>query len=202
MNIYAKLKNGELEYAPFEYRTESGGIIVNFNKNVNLMKAYGYKEVVDVRPSHNADTQYLQISEYFESESQITVVYRICEIEDVGKEPTLRDRVDSLEKMDVDLVATTWEMDFRICEVEWYLEDTIMASNEISNIKKLKLTGGNAMALSRFEQAKIMILGGAYNRTTLERQLKRYLEKGEIAQSEFDTLISMMDAKEMVTEEI
>ena len=57
------------------------------------------------------------------------------------------------------------------------------------------------MALTKFEQAQIMILGGAYNRVTLTRQLDRYLEKKVITQVEYDELISLMDAKELVTGE-
>ena len=69
----------------------------------------------------------------------------------------------------------------------------------VAKTMNLKL-GGNTMALSRFEQAKIMILGGAYNRETLERQLKRYYEKGDLTKDEYETLIALMDAKELVTE--
>ena len=57
------------------------------------------------------------------------------------------------------------------------------------------------MTLSRYEQAKIMILGGAYDKETLTRQLTRYLEKKLITQSEYDELISLMEAKELVTGE-
>ena len=54
------------------------------------------------------------------------------------------------------------------------------------------------MALSRFEQAKIMILGGAYNDATLRKQLATYLSRGIINQEEYDELMSMMDARLLV----
>ena len=57
------------------------------------------------------------------------------------------------------------------------------------------------MALSRFEQAKIMILGGVYNKETLTRQLDTYLKRGYLTQVEYDELISLMEAKELVTGE-
>lgn len=104
-----------------------------------------------------------------------------------------------LSEMDTNIISTNWDMDYRISEVEWLLEDALPVK---LNINTLNLRGGNTMALSRFEQAKIMILGDAYNREILEKQLRRYLEKGQITQEEFDTLISMMDAKEMVSDEI
>ena len=52
------------------------------------------------------------------------------------------------------------------------------------------------MALSRFEQAKIIILGDAYYRPTFQKQLETYLKRNYLTQEEFDTLISMMDARE------
>ena len=54
------------------------------------------------------------------------------------------------------------------------------------------------MALSRYEQAKIMILGGVYNDTTLRKQLKTYLDRRYLTQEEYDELISLMDARELV----
>jgi len=57
------------------------------------------------------------------------------------------------------------------------------------------------MALSKFEQAKIIIMSGDYDRATLEGQLSKYLKRNIIAQDEYDTLISMMDAKEIVVGE-
>ena len=46
-----------------------------------------------------------------------------------------------------------------------------------------------------------MILGGAYVRETLERQLTTYLRRGYLTQTEYDELIALMDARELVTEE-
>lgn len=125
------------------------------------------------------------------------------EVEDVVEElepiqpPTIEERLLKLENTDIDIIATNWDMDFRICEIEWLLEDNIMSVS----IDKFNLKGGNSMALSRYEQAKIMILGGAYDKETLTRQLTRYLEKKIITQQEYDELIALMDAKELVVGE-
>ena len=111
--------------------------------------------------------------------------------------PTIEERLLKLENADIDIIATNWDMDFRICEIEWLLEDNIMSVS----IDKFNLKGGNSMALSRFDQAKIMILGGAYDKETLTRQLTRYLERGYLTKTEYDELISMMEAKELVVGE-
>ena len=122
------------------------------------------------------------------------------EVEDVIEElepiqpPTIEERLLKLENADIDIIATNWDMDFRICEIEWLLEDNIMSVS----IDKFNLKGGNSMALSRYEQAKIMILGGVYNDTTLRKQLKTYLDRRYLTQEEYDELISLMDARELV----
>lgn len=109
--------------------------------------------------------------------------------------PTIEERLLKLENADIDIIATNWDMDFRICEIEWLLEDNIMSVS----IDKFNLKGGNSMALSRFEQAKIIILGGEYDKVTLTKQLTRYLERGYLTKTEYDELISMMEAKELVS---
>ena len=122
------------------------------------------------------------------------------EVEDVIEElepiqlPTIEERLLKLENADIDIIATNWDMDFRICEIEWLLEDNIMSVS----IDKFNLKGGNSMALSRYEQAKIMILGGVYNDTTLRKQLKTYLDRRYLTQEEYNELISLMDARELV----
>ena len=122
------------------------------------------------------------------------------EVEDVIEElepiqlPTIEERLLKLENADIDIIATNWDMDFRICEIEWLLEDNIMSVS----IDTFNLKGGNSMSLSRYEQAKIMILGGLYNDTTLRRQLKTYLDRKYLTQEEYDELISLMDARELV----
>ena len=130
------------------------------------------------------------------------------EVEDVIEElepiqlPTIEERLLKLENADIDIIATNWDMDFRICEIEWLLEDNIMSVSEDNimpvSIDTFNLKGGDSMSLSRYEQAKIMILGGVYNDTTLRKQLKTYLDKRYLTQEEYNELISLMDARELV----
>ena len=47
-----------------------------------------------------------------------------------------------------------------------------------------------------------MIVGGSYNKVTLTKQLTTYLNRGYISQKEYDELIALMEAKELVMEEI
>ena len=199
---YGILINNELEYAQSRYTTDEGQLIVNFDKNIEVMAQHGFKIVVDEKPEYNKDLQSLSIVGYEETDDSITIIYEVLNTPEPKPTPTLEDRVISLESNSLDIVATTWDMDYRVCEIEWALEDSgILAVAQVAQAFNLKSKGVGTMALSRYEQAKIMILGGAYVRETLERQLTTYLKRGYLTKEEYDELIALMDARELVTEE-
>ena len=199
---YGILINNELEYAQSRYTTDEGQLIVNFDKNIDVMAQHGFKIVVDEKPEYNKDLQSLSIVGYEETVDSITIVYEVLNTPEPKPTPTLEERVISLESNSLDIVATTWDMDYRVCEIEWVLEDSgILVATQVAQTFNLKSKGVGTMALSRYEQAKIMILGGAYVRETLERQLTTYLRRGYLTQAEYDELIALMDARELVTEE-
>ena len=199
---YGILINNELEYAQSRYTTDEGQLIVNFDKNIEVMVQHGFKIVVDEKPEYNKDLQSLSIVGYEETDDSITIVYEVLNTPEPKPTPTLEERVISLESNSLDIVATAWDMDYRVCEIEWALEDSgILVVAQVAQAFNLKNKGVGTMALSRYEQAKIMILGGAYVRETLERQLTTYLRRGYLTQTEYDELIALMDARELVTEE-
>ena len=199
---YGILINNELEYAQSRYTTDEGQLIVNFDKNIEVMVQHGFKIVVDEKPEYNKDLQSLSIVGYEETDDSITIIYEVLNTPEPKPTPTLEERVISLESNSLDIVATTWDMDYRVCEIEWALEDSgILVVAQAAQTFNLKNKGVGTMALSRYEQAKIMILGGAYVRETLERQLTTYLRRGYLTQAEYDELIALMDARELVTEE-
>ena len=199
---YGILINNELEYAQSRYTTDEGQLIVNFDKNIEVMAQHGFKIVVDEKPEYNKDLQSLSIVGYEETDDSITIVYEVLNTPEPKPTPTLEERVISLESNSLDIVATTWDMDYRVCEIEWALEDSgILVVAQAAQAFNLKSKGVGTMALSRYEQAKIMILGGAYVRETLERQLTTYLKRGYLTKEEYDELIALMDARELVTEE-
>ena len=199
---YGILINNELEYAQSRYTTDEGQLIVNFDKNIEVMVQHGFKIVVDEKPEYNKDLQSLSIVGYEETDDSITIIYEVLNTPEPKATPTLEERVISLESNSLDIVATTWDMDYRVCEIEWALEGSgILVVAQAAQAFNLKNKGVGTMALSRYEQAKIMILGGAYVRETLERQLTTYLRRGYLTQAEYDELIALMDARELVTEE-
>lgn len=134
---------------------------------------------------------------------EIEVPNIVEELEPI-QSPTIEERLLKLENADIDIIATNWDMDFRICEVEWTLEDLgigqeVATLSLENNIKNMKGSVSN-MALTRFEQAKIMIVGGVYNKETLTRQLTTYLNRGYLTQEEYDELIALMEARDLVVE--
>lgn len=179
-------------------------IIKKHNKNINLKTFEG--------TTHITSDNYLlpTLSCKVPSNVQALVMSLKEENEELARELKntnleLEEKTTQLEEMDTDLVATAWDMDFRVCELEWLLEDVIGESAVMSlNIEKNTKVkrGENNMALSRYEQAKIMIVGGSYNKITLTKQLTTYLNRGYISQEEYDELIALMEAKELVMEEI
>lgn len=191
---YAKVVNGALIEAPKSYKLEDGRLILNFNLDADLMKAHGFKPVKRNEPTFDKETQTLVVLDFEDNEDVIVINYGVS-----SKGKTLNNRVSSLEDNSVNLIATTWDMDYRVCEIEWALEDSgILIAAQVAQAFNLKSRGVDTMALSRYEQAKIMILGGVYVRETLERQLTTYLKRGYLTKEEYDELIALMDAQELV----
>lgn len=54
------------------------------------------------------------------------------------------------------------------------------------------------MAMTVFQQAQTLILAGKYDRDDMEYKLTRYLDKKRITKAEYDELIALMDAQELV----
>lgn len=91
--------------------------------------------------------------------------------------------------MDLDLMSQQFDLDFRIFEIEATLDIPTQINIKGAN---------NNMALSIYIQAQTLILAGKYDREDMEYKLKRYLDRNRITKAEYDELISMMDAQELV----
>ena len=93
--MYAKLENNKLVYAPRNFKDEN--IILNFNKNTSLMKQYGFKEVIDIKPEYDNTTHYISVSGYVENENNIIINYVVNVIEE-NQEPTLEEQIAELKE--------------------------------------------------------------------------------------------------------
>ena len=77
---YGVLLDGQLIYAKEYFVCEDGSIIINFNSNEKLMRAYGFKVVIDEVPEYDLENEYVAISGYTEKENVIIINYEIREI--------------------------------------------------------------------------------------------------------------------------
>ena len=73
--MYGKLIDGVIKYAPTNYLTENGKMILNFNTNIEVMLENGFKEIINVVPSYDANTQVVTVDSYTEEDTTITVNY-------------------------------------------------------------------------------------------------------------------------------
>ena len=73
--MYGKLIDGVIKYAPTNYLAENGKIIFNFNTNIEVMLENGFKEIINVVPSYDANTQVVTRDSYTEEDTTITVNY-------------------------------------------------------------------------------------------------------------------------------
>ena len=95
--MYGRLINGGLEYAPINYKLVDNRIILNFNKSEDIMRQYGYKNVIDIVPSYDENTQYVQISGYDETDEAIIINYEIIDLPGVESIPTMEKLIDRVE---------------------------------------------------------------------------------------------------------
>ena len=104
--MFGRLVNGKLQIATRQFKTEEGKMILNFNKSENKMKEFGFKEVIDIRPVFDSETQFLNVLKYNETEDTIEIIYQVVDKpEEPVVEPTpeeaqileLKEHINSLE---------------------------------------------------------------------------------------------------------
>lgn len=165
------------------------------SENINS-KIFGEKTYVSFENSLSGTSSFKVPVNAAATISRLNRENKALEEENLKLKENMIETSKSLIEVDTNIIATNWDIDYRVCEIEWTLED--MGGSSPVNFKLLKKGAGN-MALSRYEQAKIMILGGAYEKETLTRQLDAYLKRKYVSQEEYDELIALMEARDMVT---
>lgn len=93
--IHVKLNtDNRIEYAKDVYTTAEGKLILNFKANPELMKQYGFKELIDSPVAFDANYQTYKVS-YVEDADTITVQYDIVYLPiETLKEVKLNELVD------------------------------------------------------------------------------------------------------------
>lgn len=114
----------------------------------------------------------------------------ITQLEDENKalKTEIKETSTSSVNGDLELMSQQFDLDFRIFEIESTLDIPT----------QLNLKGAKNMAMTVFQQAQTLILAGKYDREDMEYKLTRYLDKNRITKTEYDELIAMMDAQELI----
>lgn len=89
---------------------------------------------------------------------------------------------------DLELMSSQFELDFRLFEIEMNLDMPMMAM----------MKGAKSMAMTVYQQAKTLILAGKYDREDMEYKLGRYKDGKRITQDEYDELIALMNAHDLM----
>ena len=74
--MYAKVVDNKLQIAPSNY-VKGDKLIINFDKNIELMTQEGFKEVKEVMPLIDEETQELRVASINELEDIIEVFYEV-----------------------------------------------------------------------------------------------------------------------------
>lgn len=98
--MYGKLVEGKINYAPVNFITPNNCLILNFNKNISLMREYGFKLVVEDKPSYDPNNYDLYVHEYIETDDSITIVYKAQDKKkyDDPELTSIKNRLDELEQ--------------------------------------------------------------------------------------------------------
>lgn len=110
------------------------------------------------------------------------------EKENVALKNEIEETANSSVNGDLELMSSQFELDFRLFEIEMNLDMPMMAT----------MRGVKSMAMTVYQQAKTLILAGKYEREDMEYKLNRYKAAGRITVEEYDELIALMDARELV----
>lgn len=100
--MYGKLIDGVIKYAPTNYLTENGKMILNFNTNTEVMLENGFKEIINVVPSYDANTQVVTMDSYTEGDTTITVNYVVT-----AKPLTKEEQLENQRNLALTLFAET-----------------------------------------------------------------------------------------------
>ena len=100
--MYGKLIDGVIKYAPTNYLTENGKTIFNFNTNIEVMLENGFKEIINVVPSYDANTQVVTMDSYTEEATTITVNYVVT-----AKPLTKEEQLENQKNLALTLFAET-----------------------------------------------------------------------------------------------
>lgn len=137
--MYGKINGKGVEYAPINYETEDGNLILNFNKNEQLMTQYGYKMVFEQIPEYDMNIERIYEKEYIENEDYIIIIYETIKIEPTN-EQIVTDKLIELEQ-------TTSSLNFQLDKLDSEIEVNRTEVDKINSEIKASRTKVNKLNL-------------------------------------------------------
>lgn len=116
--------------------------------------------------------------------SNVQMVVQNLRAENKALNVELKDTKEELINTDLDILEMNWETDFRVCELEYAIYGQAAKTTELEN---------NIRVISKYEQAKTLILADRYNKATMTKQLEVYFDRGYISEKEYQELIELMN---------
>lgn len=111
------------------------------------------------------------------------------EIPPTTQEPTLEEKVKSLEVETLNLLSTDLDFDFRLMEIETTIGQPI-------NLNRSR--GVKTMARTPYEMMKILILNGEYDKEDMSNKINVYHERGRITLEQKNELLGLIEANDLI----
>ncbi|MDM0514770.1 BppU family phage baseplate upper protein [Clostridium perfringens] len=160
-------------------------------------KVFGSKTYIDFENSIKGTSSF---KAPVDTAATITILNRenkVLEEENLNLRQDLESTAVTLENSDLELIKQNVDLDFRVMEIEFALDVPINLSNQ--NIKFINKKGEiKSMARTPYEMMKIVILSGDYDREDYMKKAKTYYDRGRMTKEEYDELVSLMTADEVI----
>ena len=164
---------------------------IELNKNTILFSDNNYNNILSMNRLN--EIQYLFNAEEFKiiDDTADLNKYFVTYVRDF-KPPfeTNSQKILKLENDNIFLTKSSFDLDFRLFEVECLIQDSKPVSFNMNDERK--------STMNQYLMAKKLIIANAYEREEMEYRLGRYKDRNVITQSQYDELIALMDANEIV----
>lgn len=166
------------------------------DENIN-MKTFGERTYVSFENSISGTSSFKAPVDTTATIARLNIENRALEEENKTLRQDFESTTLSLTDSDLELVKQNVDIDFRLMEVEFALD--IPQSTLSSNINFKKKGEVKSMARTPYAMMKIVILSGDYDREDYIHKVGKYYERGRMTKEEYDELMSLMTADEVIS---
>ncbi len=166
------------------------------DENINV-KTFGERTYVSFENSISGTSSFKAPVNAAATISRLNRENRALEEENRSLRQDFESTTLSLTDSDLELVKQNVDIDFRLMEVEFALD--IPQSTLSSNINFKKKGEVKSMARTPYAMMKIVILSGDYDREDYIHKVGKYYERGRMTKEEYDELMSLMTADEVIS---